>query len=884
VSASWETVQRCFLAARALDPGERNAYLDAHCPNAELRTEVESLLRYDGESSSPLDTTLLSALPLGTEVGGYRLLRLLGAGGMGIIFEAQQEHPTRRVAVKLLAPESLTRTAELRFRQEVQILAHLEHEGIARIYDAGVHSLAHLGCRPLPFFVMEYISAALPVSEYADRHAASIPARIDLMVQACAAVHHGHQRGVLHRDLKPANLLVAGSGQLKIIDFGIARVMHGALELTSSPETGVGTFLGTLAYMSPEQCGDDPADLDVRSDVYSLGVILYELLCGAAPLDLPEGSILQAAVAIREQEPPPPSRHRSELRGDLDTILQKALEKDRERRYGSALDFCEDLVRHLEGRPIRARAPRIGYLVSRWARRHRVAAAGVAIAVLALAAGGVASTLALVRAVRAEAAASREADAARREAAEAGRQRQRAERESRRQGIVLARLGGLLAELTAQASGRDARVDRSVEELIAEVRATDGDLLLAAELLEQIGWNYRFADPHLRAAELLAESRALLAASGETTPADLARVDLRLAVARATESNPGLGPGEEDALDDLRSAIAAYRRWFPDGDTTLAAALGSLAVHESLRLRWAAAEALHAEALGMLEALENGESVEMASALYDAAKLELSRGAYPAALPILERALGLDPPRGLQARLLLDRALALQNLDPPRLEDAGTCYADAFACIDELDIGDQEFALQGRSGHGHWLLLHDQVAEAREAFDAALERARATLGETHPLTLHLRASRGSTAFALGAAAAARRDLSAAVEALDRAGRGGVLSTASHRAQLAAIQLQQGELEAARSTFERTLDDYAALGLGESMDGRRIEVMFALCLLRMDEQGAFEQLLEELEAFADGSDGLDGEFLGAVAMLRQQWEKLRPRATAPGGRE
>jgi len=286
------------------------------------------------------------ALP--TEIGRYRILRLLGEGGMGIVYEAEQENPRRAVALKVIKPGFANAEMRRRFAQESSALGRLQHSGIAQIYEAGA---ADTGLGPLPYFAMELVHGR-PLLEYAEAQRLNARERLELMLRIGEAVHHAHQRGIIHRDLKPGNILVEDSGQPKILDFGVARATDSDAQVTR--QTDLGQVVGTLAYMSPEQALGDSRELDVRTDVYSLGVICYELLAGRLPYRIGK-SLQEAVLTIRDEDPMPLSSIGRMYRGDLDTIVAKALEKDKARRYGSAAEMAADIERYLADEPIAAR-------------------------------------------------------------------------------------------------------------------------------------------------------------------------------------------------------------------------------------------------------------------------------------------------------------------------------------------------------------------------------------------------------------------------------------------------------------------------------------------------------------------------------------------------
>ncbi len=332
-------------------------------------------------------------------IGDYRILALLGEGGMGTVYKAEQLHPQRIVALKMIRPGLSSDKVLRRFKREAEALGRLQHQGIAQIYEAGT---ADSGFGPQPYFAMEFIQGER-LREYALEKRLTTPQRLELMVQVCDAVHHAHERGIIHRDLKPGNILVDTKGQVKILDFGVALLTDSDAQGTR--QTDLGQLVGTLAYMSPEQVVADSDDLDTRSDVYALGVILYELLASKMPYATHGKAVHEVVQAIREEEPAPLSAVHTSYRGDIDTIVAKALEKDKTRRYASAMELAADIRRHLADEPITARPPSTAYQVRKFARRHKALVAGTVSVFLALVFGVVASTREAVRAHKAELAA-----------------------------------------------------------------------------------------------------------------------------------------------------------------------------------------------------------------------------------------------------------------------------------------------------------------------------------------------------------------------------------------------------------------------------------------------------------------------------------------------
>lgn len=397
----WQRIEAAFDRIRSADIAERGEVLEEiGREDPELRAEVEKLLAAPDETAdgllSPLPAGLIEEMChvpdpfLGRRVGRFRVERVIASGGMGTVFEAIQEQPRRSVALKIMRPELATGEALRRFEHEWQTLARLRHENIAQVYDAGIHEDAQ---GRVPFIAMEYIPDAKDIVTYAEDHRLGIRSRLELVAGLCDAVHHGHQRGVIHRDLKPANVLVDVSGRIKVIDFGIARAADRDHVITTL-HTSFGQLLGTMQYMSPEQCDGDPRDVDTRSDVYSLGVIAYELLTGQPPYSTRGLSVYQAMRVIRESIPPPLSSLDRRLRGDTEAIVAKALEKNRDRRYPSAQAMQDDIERYLRGDTVSVQKPSIWRHLTRRIRRHPIltsaimtAAATLLVSVLIIVAG-----------------------------------------------------------------------------------------------------------------------------------------------------------------------------------------------------------------------------------------------------------------------------------------------------------------------------------------------------------------------------------------------------------------------------------------------------------------------------------------------------------------
>jgi len=395
----WPRIKEIVGAALELATNERAAFLDEACSDDQrLRAEVTSLLaaydKADVLSEPQWEINLVDDGGHSQSIGPYRLIRELGVGGMGQVWLAEQTGPVRRrIALKLIKAGMYDAAIVQRFQAERQSLALMDHPAIAKVFDAGATPTGQ------PYFAMEYVDG-VPITDFCDQRRHGIRDRLKLFLQVCEGVQHAHQKAIIHRDLKPANILVVevdGRPMPRIIDFGLAKATS-PVAAGETLLTRVGAFLGTPGYMSPEQANPDVHDVDTRADVYSLGVILYELLTGLLPFDTTQWKkqrLDEVLRQLRETDPQRPSIRFSSnrdtstdraaarsteprqlvmsLRGDLDWIAMKALERDRDRRYGAPSDLAADIERYLENRPVMARPTSTGYRLRKYVRRHRVA-------------------------------------------------------------------------------------------------------------------------------------------------------------------------------------------------------------------------------------------------------------------------------------------------------------------------------------------------------------------------------------------------------------------------------------------------------------------------------------------------------------------------------
>ncbi|MBK8098712.1 MAG: serine/threonine protein kinase [Planctomycetes bacterium] len=406
----WQRARAVFEQALDLPAADREAFARERCgADPTLVTAVLDLLRADAAAELPLLDDAAKAWSsghdlVGATIAGFQVLRRIGEGGMGTVYEARQQRPQRQVALKTLGVHLAGERARARFLDEAEILARLRHPAIAQVIDAGS---TRFGERDVPWFAMELVEHPQSIDRFAREQALSVRAIAALMQGVADAVHHAHQRGVIHRDLKPANVLVDGGGQPKIIDFGIARFVVAA---DRPAHTRTGEFVGTLAYMSPERLEGSSDGADTSGDVYSLGVMLYELLARQLPFAAGDVPAARFVDLVRMLEPAPPSRLCPAVPTELDWVVGKAMAREPQRRYASAGELAQDLGRFLQREPVHAGPPSATYRLRRLAWRHRLVLGAAVVLFVAVAVGFVIATLGWQRVAAAERLASRRAD------------------------------------------------------------------------------------------------------------------------------------------------------------------------------------------------------------------------------------------------------------------------------------------------------------------------------------------------------------------------------------------------------------------------------------------------------------------------------------------
>jgi tetratricopeptide (TPR) repeat protein/predicted Ser/Thr protein kinase len=696
--------------------------------DAALRAEVEALLNIPDEAldgfldapddiaSARADTDDATLTP--TQIGRYQVIRKIGEGGMGVVYEARQDNPQRTVAVKVirlgLASERMLR----RFQHEADVLGQLQHPGIAHIYEAGTAAVTFGGGTQLTraFFAMELVQG-LPLDIYVAQTSLTVRARLELLARICDAVQHAHQKGVIHRDLKPANILVDESGQPKVLDFGVARVMDRSSQ-SATLQTDTGQLIGTLAYMSPEQVSTDSLAVDTRSDVYALGVILYELLSGHRPYDLRGTALPEAARIIREQNAARLSTIDRALRGDLETITSKAMAKDRTMRYGAASDLAEDLRRYVDNQPILARLPSTAYLIRKFARRHAGITAAAVTVILTLIGATAFSAAQYAQATRDR---DRAQDAERWANVQAAKARQVATfMTDMLQGVgpavALGRDTTLLREILDDTAARLDRDLRDQPEVEVTLRSTLGRTYLDIGALDA-------AETHLQGALVLArdviEADARQIASRLGDLADLQRVR-----------------GEYAAADVLyEKALELMQRDPSDTHADVAALMSGLAATKRYVGAFDEAEELFRQALEIRRAASGDDDALVAEGEFNLATLLHAQGDVLAAEPLYRKSLAtLREQLGAVHPKVTSNLnnLAILLLAKGDLNGAEPFYREALAARRQVYGDEHPKVAASQAALAELLLRKGELEEAEHLFRHTLALRRKLLGEVHP--------------------------------------------------------------------------------------------------------------------------------------------------------
>jgi non-specific serine/threonine protein kinase/serine/threonine-protein kinase len=739
------------------------------------------------------------------KIGPYKLLELLGEGGMGEVWLAEQTEPVhRRVALKLIKLGMDTRQVVARFEAERQALAVMDHPGIAQVFDGGATDDGR------PYFVMELVRG-VPLNEYCDTHRLSTEERIRLFVDVCHAVQHAHHKGVIHRDLKPSNILVAvkdDEAVVKIIDFGIAKALgHDLTDRTLV--TRIGQIVGTPEYMSPEQAEMSGLDVDTRTDVYALGVILYELLVGALPFDFSAKADEAIRHAIRETEIPRPSTKltslqetrdtiaryrrttvealRRELRTDLDWIILKAMEKDRTRRYDTANGLALDLDRHLKDEPVLARAPSAGYRVTKFVRRHRMGvAAGAAIAA-ALVLGLTFATVGMVRAQRAELRAEAEAEAAK-------------------------QVSDFLVELFAVSDPSEARgntitarevLDRGAERIRAGL---EDQPEMQARMMEVIGRVYMGLGLYRDAGPLLEEATRLRRSALGNESAEVAESLNSLAENLLFQGQP------DTAASLAEEAVSISERTLGPNDPLTANRKTLLAWALQWLGRFDEAQTYLEEALATQEEVLGPDHVETAYVLYRLGwqhrllgDYEAARECYERAIPVVEAQRGSDDPR--LASYLADLGVVQADLGD---DSAATeSYRRALAIREKALGPDHLLVAQILNNLGILEWEAGRLDEAQAYYERSLQIQESAFGPQNPRVADVLNNLGLLHQAKGEYATARDTYERALAIREQALGPDDGAVASVLSNLGYLLRYVGDFASARPLLERALSIHQA---------------------------------------------------------------------------
>lgn len=748
-SERWRQIEQLYHSALELEESRRADFIIQACGGDEsLRHEVRSLLAQLEGADSFLEEpardvaakSLARSIGTGGEsgvstarsfpaaIGSYRIVRVLGEGGMGIVYEAEQEQPRRSVALKVIKPGFATPERLWRFEHESKALGRLQHPGIAQIYEA---STADTGFGQQPYFAMELIRGQSLLS-YADGHHLNTRQRLALATKICDAADHAHQRGLIHRDLKPGNILVDETGQPKILDFGVARVTESDAQATL--QTDLGQILGTLDYMSPEQVLADPQGVDTRSDVYSLGVVLYELLSGRLPYDLSRRQLHEAARTIQEEDPASLSSISRNYRGDIETIVGKALEKDKGRRYASAADMAADIQRYLSDEPITARPPSSAYQLQKFTRRHRALVAGIAAVFVVLAGGVIVSSALAIRANRAGQVATLERNRALAE-------KQRADDESAAAKAVNRFLQeDLLSQASAYQQARpgskpdpDLKVRTALDRAAARIEGKfDKQPVVEASIRQTIGMTYLELGIYPEAQRQLERT-----------------IELRRRV---------LGDDHPDELTSLRSLATLYlnqgkfaqaeplykrvlevqRRVLGEQHADTLQSMFDLGVAYEGEEKYAEAEPLFTKVLEARKRLLGDDHPDTLENVYRLSSLYQMQGKYSQAEPLVTRTLQLQ--RRVLGEEHPNTLLSMNNLaslyeNEHKYAEAESLFTEAFKVERRVLGAEHRNTIFSLNSLAYLYDMQGKYAKAEPLYSKVLEVQRRVLGEEHPDTL-----------------------------------------------------------------------------------------------------------------------------------------------------
>jgi tetratricopeptide (TPR) repeat protein/predicted Ser/Thr protein kinase len=620
-------VRELFDRVVELEPSARLQVLDDPTLHPLIRQDVLKLLGHVADDAF-LSKPPALALPgshdrlIGERIGAFRLLRRIGSGGMGVVYEAEQEQPRRSVALKLIRPDLLSEAALARFRREAELLGRLQHPGIAAVFAAGVAIHPHDPTVFVPFAAMELVEGT-PLTTWCAERRPSLDDRLDLLARVADAVDHAHRRGVLHRDLKPANILVTADGDPKILDFGIARAIDGTQ--ASTLETNHGDLVGTLGSMSPEQLRGEQ-QLDARSDVYALGALAYEALSGRPAFRVGDRGIADAVRMLLESEPLPLRSVDPALAGDPALIVATAMAKDASRRYPSAAALASDLRACRDRRPIHARSPGAIYLLRRFAQRHRTATGAAALVAITLVASTIWSGLAYAseRAARARA------------------------------GRVNATLIGMLESLDpVRAGGSKLDLLTALDEAALACADLEPEPDIAILMHKTLGERYARLDAHGRAIEHFEFAAELAATAHGERSLERAAILTNLGKSYRKIDRP------QDALAAQREALALRRELAPDRIEDIAESLNNLGTAEYAVGELAQARERFVEVLRIADASPEVRTLHRATGLMNLGMIAMRMGRMDEAIAAFDEVMSVRTTDGADALELAEAAVGV---------------------------------------------------------------------------------------------------------------------------------------------------------------------------------------------------------------------------------